>query len=227
MPAPIPPPISLPGAYPLPPAVPLAQPTYIPPLTPPGMPGVVDTSKPIPEPTAPNVTQPTEQETIEQVRALQQAAEEARERQEEAEAAARAEEEALEETEEQQMEEGSGKPQSDAATGDVPDVVPPDELVPELAEVQTVEMFGFEIPLPRTEILVTATSTAAISSVAAVGGTLFATTLFRKLLPLLKPIFKTILKKVAQVRKKPPPMTWARQRLADKSVRIKEQTGNK
>ena len=208
MAAPIPPPISLPGAYPLPPAVPLAPPTYIPPLTPPGMPGVVDTSKPIPEPTAPNVATPTEEETLEQIRALQEAAEEAAE----------------EKTEEQQTEEGSGKPQSDAATGDVPDVVPPAEVVPELAEVQTVELFGFNIPMPRTEILVTATSTAAISSVAAVGGTLFATTLFRKLLPLLKPIFKTILKKVAQVRKKPPPLTWARQRLASRPSK-RDKTG--
>ncbi len=103
---------------------------------------------------------------------------------------------------------GSGKPE---------DIKIPEALVPELAEVQTIELpiLGVEVPVPRTEILVTATSTAAISSVAAVGGTLFATTLFRRLQPILKPIFKTILKKLAKIRKKPPPKTWARQRLSE------------
>ena len=67
--------------------------------------------------------------------------------------------------------------------GNEPGVVtPPLNLVPELAEVQTwdVPLIGVEIPVPRTEILVTATTTAGISSVVAVGGTLFATTMFRQ-----------------------------------------------
>ena len=100
--------------------------------------------------------------------------------------------------------EGSGKPEA-----------PPIDLVPEIAEIQTVELpvIGIEIPLPRTEILVTATTTAGVSSVVAVGGTLFATTLFRQLQPILKPIFKTVLKKLAKVRKKPPPLSYGREKL--------------
>ena len=102
--------------------------------------------------------------------------------------------------------ESSGKPNETS---------PPLNLVPELAEVQTwdVPLIGVEIPVPRTEILVTATTTAGISSVVAVGGTLFATTMFRQLQPILKPIFKTLLKKLAALRKKEPPPTFGRERL--------------
>ena len=91
-------------------------------------------------------------------------------------------------------------------------------IVPELAEVQTIilPIIDIEIPVPRTEILATAATTAGISSFVAVGGTLFATTLFRQLQPLLKPIFKKVFKKLAQVRKKPPPLTYARQRLLER-----------
>ena len=107
--------------------------------------------------------------------------------------------------EEEQTNEGSGKPN---------ETTPPLDLVPELAEVRTwnVPVIDVEIPVPRAEILVTATTTAGISSVVAVGGTLFATTLFRQLQPILKPIFKTVFKKLAALRKKPPPLSWARER---------------
>ena len=90
----------------------------------------------------------------------------------------------------------------------------PLDIVPELAEVQTIEipLIGVEVPLPRTEILVVASSTAAVSSVTAVAGTLLATTLFRKLVSLLKPVFKTIAKKLAKARKKKPPLTFGRER---------------
>jgi hypothetical protein len=106
---------------------------------------------------------------------------------------------------EQPADKGSGKPN---------ETTPPLDLVPELAEVQTwnVPVIGVEIPVPRTEILVTATTTAGVSSVVAVGGTLFATSLFRQLQPILKPIFKTVFKKLAALRKKPPPLSWARER---------------
>ena len=79
----------------------------------------------------------------------------------------------------------------------------PEEI---LAEVQTIEVpfVGVEVPVPRPEILVTATATAGISSVAAVGGTLAAQTVFRQLQPILKPVFKFALKKLAAIRKKPP-----------------------
>lgn len=113
------------------------------------------------------------------------------------------------------------KPNALPASGKTPNIKPPMDLVPEIAEVQTVELpiIGVEVPLPRTEILVTATTTAGVSSVAAVGGTLFATTMFRQLQPILKPIFKTILKKLAALRKKPPPRTWARERLLQKRLK--------
>ena len=91
-------------------------------------------------------------------------------------------------------------------------------VIPEMAEVQTVTIpfVGVEVPLPRTEILVIASTTAAVSSVTAVAGTLIATTLFRKLVPLLKPIFKTIAKKLAKARKKKPPLTFGRQKLLER-----------
>ena len=95
--------------------------------------------------------------------------------------------------------------------------------IPEMAEIQTVTLplLGVEIPLPRTEILVVASTTAAVSSVTAVAGTLLATTMFRQLQPILKPIFKTIAKKAATVRKKDPPLSFARQRLKDRYLRQK------
>tara|TARA_X000001388_G_scaffold76714_1_gene74830 strand:+ start:135 stop:809 length:675 start_codon:yes stop_codon:yes gene_type:complete len=211
---PLPPPIVVPEAYPLHPVVPLAQPTYIPLLEPPGMPGVVDTSKPVPTPNLGPIAEP-DQEALEQIEALQEWERE-QERQRE-----RAEEEAKAERE-QEQEESSGNPEEsevEQSPASSAEVVPPEELVPELAEVQTVEVFGLEIPVPRTEILATAATTAGVSSVVAVAGTLFATTLFRQLQPILKPIFKTILKKIAKVRKKPPPKTWARLRLESRQRR--------
>ena len=88
----------------------------------------------------------------------------------------------------------------------------PEEI---LAEVQTIEIpfTEIEVPVPRGEILVTAATTAGVSSVVAVSGTLFATTLFKQLQPILKPIFKFAIKKIAAIRKKPPPVTWARLQL--------------
>ena len=97
------------------------------------------------------------------------------------------------------------------------------EPIAEMAEVQTVTipLVGLEVPLPRTEILVVASTTAAVSSVTAVAGTLLATTMFRQLQPILKPIFKTIAKKAAKVRKKDPPLSFGRQRLKDRYLRQK------
>lgn len=104
--------------------------------------------------------------------------------------------------------------ESTDSSGKPSETIPPESLVPEMAEVQTwdVPLIGVEIPVPRPEILVTATTTAGISSVVAVGGTLFATTMFRQLQPILKPIFKTVFKKLAALQKKPPPLSWARER---------------
>ena len=127
-----------------------------------------------------------------------------------------------EQTEEQrsQLEEKNPKDAKDKPTSGKPEP-PPMDLVPEIAEIQTVELpiIGVEVPLPRTEILVTATTTAGVSSVVAVGGTLFATTMFRQLQPILKPIFKFILKKLAALQKKPPPRTFGRERLVQRRLR--------
>ena len=118
------------------------------------------------------------------------------------------------EEEEEEAEEREAKETKENVTPPK-ELTPPLNLVPELAEVQTwdVPLIGVEIPVPRAEILVTATTTAGISSVVAVGGTLFATTLFRQLQPILKPIFKILLKKLAALRKKEAPPTFGRERL--------------
>ena len=95
--------------------------------------------------------------------------------------------------------------------------------IPELSEVQTITLpiIGTEIPVPRAEILVTATTTAGVSSVVAVSGTLFATTMFRQLQPILKPVFKFALKKLAAIRKKPPPLSFGRERLQARRLRTR------
>ena len=120
------------------------------------------------------------------------------------------------ESEEETEEEEEGRPNSEEKNDEALD-----SAIPELAEVQTITLpiIGVEVPVPRTEILATAATTAGISSFVAVGGTLFATTLFRQLQPLLKPIFKAVFKKLAKVRKKPPPLTYARQRLLERRQR--------
>ena len=128
--------------------------------------------------------------------------------------------------ESENKEEPEAKPPVKPIPPPKPPPTPPLPDIPELSEVQTitVPIIDAEIPVPRPEILVTAATTAGVSSVVAVGGTLFATTMFRQLQPILKPIFKFALKKVAAIRKKPPPVTWSRQRLLDRrSAAVKKQ----
>ena len=102
------------------------------------------------------------------------------------------------------------KPRRRAAS--VPTADPP--APPEFKEVRqfTVPIIDKEIPVPATEIVVTAVTTAGVSSVAAVAGTLMANALFQRLLKLLKPVIKALLKKLAKLRKKPAPLSWARAR---------------
>ena len=89
-----------------------------------------------------------------------------------------------------------------------------EEVVPEIAEILTVEipLIGIEVPVPRPEILATAATTAGISSVVAVSGTLLATTMFRQLQPILKPAFKFILKKIASMTGKKAPLSFGREK---------------
>jgi hypothetical protein len=100
-----------------------------------------------------------------------------------------------------------------------PTVPPFEPAVPE-PTMDTVEVpfTNFEIPVPPQEIMVTAVTTAGASAVVAVGATLAATRVFEQLVKLLKPIFKTILKKLAKLRGKAPAPTWARQRLKGRRI---------
>ena len=83
----------------------------------------------------------------------------------------------------------------------------------EFKEIQTIEVpFIGKIPAPKPEIIVTAVSTAGVASVASVGGTLAATALFKHIITLAKPLITFGLKKLAKVRRKKPPLTWARAR---------------
>ena len=135
-----------------------------------------------------------------------------------------------EETKEKTKEEQTEGPNESENKSEIKnDSVPDLDAVPELAEVQTVTipLVGFEIPLPRTEILVVASTTAGVSSVTAVAGTLLATTMFRQLQPILKPIFKTIAKKLAKARKKKPPLTFGRQKLLERRRYTGQRKGNR
>lgn len=87
--------------------------------------------------------------------------------------------------------------------------------VPQFKEVTefTVPGTDITIPVPRQEILSTAIVTAGASSVAAVAGTLVASTLLKRLVQLLKPVMKTGMKRLAKLRGRPAPETFGRQRL--------------
>lgn len=82
----------------------------------------------------------------------------------------------------------------------------------------TIPVIEKEIPVPATEILVTAVTTAGVSSVTAVAGTLVASSLFQRVLKLAKPVTKTIVKKLAKLRKKPAPLTWSRARRLERRL---------
>ena len=86
---------------------------------------------------------------------------------------------------------------------------------PQFKEVTefTVPGTDISIPVPRQEILSTAIVTAGASSVAAVAGTLVASTLLKRLVQLLKPAMKTGMKRLAKLRGRPAPETFGRQRL--------------
>lgn len=92
----------------------------------------------------------------------------------------------------------------------VPPFAPP---VPE-PTMDTIEVpfTNLEVPVPPQKIMVTAVTTAGTAAVVSVGATLAATNLFNRLVKLLKPVFKTALKKLAKARGKKPPLTWARAR---------------
>lgn len=92
---------------------------------------------------------------------------------------------------------------------------------PEAETVETIELpGGFEVPVPKQEIMVTAVTTAGAASVVSVGATMVAGDLFKRIVQISKPLIKVVLKKVAKFRKKAPPLTWSRQRLATRRRKL-------
>lgn len=117
------------------------------------------------------------------------------------------EQEALDERKEQTLE--RLKPQKHPSKPKLPNGLPQFKEVTEI----TLPGTDISIPVPRKEILSTAIVTAGASSVAAVAGTLVASTLLKRLVQLLKPAMKTGMKRLAKVRGRPAPETFGRQRL--------------
>lgn len=115
----------------------------------------------------------------------------------------------------------------DSTIGDskltIPDATPPEIKAPksEFKEVENIEIpiLGIEVPVPKTEIVVTAATTATIASVASVGGTLAATAIFQRLIQISKPLITFGLKKLAKARGKQEPLSWARKRAAQRRSR--------
>ena len=101
----------------------------------------------------------------------------------------------------------------------------PESLIPEVpkpsSEIRKVEIpfTQIEVPVPKQEIIVTAVTTAGTAAVVSVGATLVATSFFKEIVSIAKPLIKTALKKLAKVRGKPAPETWARQRLRESRLR--------
>ena len=87
-------------------------------------------------------------------------------------------------------------------------------------ETTTAVILGREVSLPRAEILTTAATTATVASVGSVAGTLAAGALFKRLTKLFKPVITFALKRVAKIRGREAPLTFARQRLKQRRSRL-------
>jgi len=101
----------------------------------------------------------------------------------------------------------------------------PGEVIPETEMVNevTIPIINMDVPLPKTEIVVIAVTTAGVAAIASVGGTMVANQVFRQLVKVFKPLIKTILKKLMKTRGKVLP-SWARERRAQKYQRVKGPT---
>ena len=86
---------------------------------------------------------------------------------------------------------------------------------PEYENSVTIPGIDYEMPLPSTEVMVTAATTASIAAVVSVTGTLAAKTVFDYLLKLIKPALKIAVNKLAKARGKPT-TSWGRQRLQER-----------
>jgi hypothetical protein len=115
----------------------------------------------------------------------------------------------------------------EGATPSMPEVpapdLPPLPQIPTQETINTIELpGGFEVPVPPKEILVTAVSTAGAASVVSVGATMAATNLFKRVVSIAKPVIKVVLKKIAKLTGKKPPLTWARQRQSELRQHIRD-----
>ena len=118
--------------------------------------------------------------------------------------------------------------QAEAAPS-VPQVAVPNQALPEplvaapSAEITQLVVPGtqLKIPVPNAEIL----SAAATTSVISVGATLAATSMFKRLVQVMKPGFKVVVARVQKARGKKLE-TWARQRLRERHQRRLAQTAN-
>ena len=95
-----------------------------------------------------------------------------------------------------QPEDGAGEPSEPASAPPAPK---PPVAKPQIPEMRIFEVPGtdLEVPLPSTEILVTAGTTATVS----VAATLTATALFKRLVSLMKPIIKQAWNKITKKKK--------------------------
>jgi len=89
----------------------------------------------------------------------------------------------------------------------------PEPLAAEVTEI-VVPGTSIAVPVPKAEIL----SAAATTSVISVGATLAATSMFKRLVSLMKPAFKAVAAKVQKLRGKKIE-TWGRQRLRERHQR--------
>ena len=116
-----------------------------------------------------------------------------------------------EEEEEEEEETKQEQAETNPATDLIPDIPLP--VIPESAMVNqvTIPIVNIDVPLPKPEILTIAITTAGVAAIASVGGTMVAGNLFRQLIKIFKPLFKTVLKKLMKARGKEM-KSWARMR---------------
>lgn len=77
-----------------------------------------------------------------------------------------------------------------------------EEIIPETQMINevTIPIINVDIPLPKTEIVVIAVTTAGVAAIASVGGTMVANQTFRQLIKVFKPLIKTILTKLMKMK---------------------------
>ena len=203
---PIPPAFPIPQAFSLP-----AQPLDTPEFSLPAWVNPPDRLNNIQELIPPNVAKPNKQQ--------EETSEESEESEEKEEKEKKEDEEETKETSEDSVFEGIAPPIGTPKI-QIPFPVQQQnqqqlEDQPEYENSVTIPGIDYEMPLPSTEVMVTAATTASIAAVVSVTGTLAAKTVFDYLLKLIKPALKIAVNKLAKARGKPT-TSWARQRLQER-----------